>query len=463
MILACALLYLFGFAPPTLVRRGWQEPELIKFLNHTVHLPRAASIPDMLSEIQTGAADTLGAPNAAIGLWNPDTGMLDYHNPDRVVSLPAGKTIGGRAFDQQRPVLSVNAPRDDPESRDFYERSGALAVLAAPITVNEHRLGVLAIYAPNPPIFAQDDLELATLIADQTAILLENRMYFEQAAEVRAREEAIRLKDDFLSSAAHDLKTPLTTIVAAGQYLERRLRMAQKDGAEIATIERLNRESRRLQALVQELLDASRVEQGRLVTSTEITDLAPILRDVGDLRQDLSQHRVVVDAPATLVGDFDAVRVQQLVENLVENAIKYSPDGGTVTVRAWEEGGQIRVAVSDEGIGINPSEREAIFDRFHRGKNVDDRVFSGMGLGLFICKGIVEQHGGEIWVESELARGSTFHVALPSRNRAPREPGEDDPARRRRSEHSANPAGHPVAGGVSGTDRPRWAGGASVD
>jgi signal transduction histidine kinase len=463
MILACALLYLFGFTPPTLVRRGWQEPELIKFLNHTVHLPRAASIPDMLGEIQAGAAETLGAPHAAIGLWNPETGLLDYHNRDEVISLPSGKTIGGRAFDQQRPVLSVNAPRDDPESRELYERSSALAVLAAPITVNDHRIGVLAVYAPNPPIFAQDDLELATLIADQTAILLENRMYFEHAAEVRAREEAIRLKDDFLSSAAHDLKTPLTTIVAAGQYLERRLRMAQKEGPEIATIERLNREARRLQTLVQELLDAGRVEQGRLVASTERADLAPIVRDIGELRQDLSQHRVVVDAPATLVGEFDTVRIQQLVENLVENAVKYSPAGGTITVRAWEDGDQLRVAVSDEGIGINPSEREAIFDRFHRGKNVDDRVFSGMGLGLFICKGIVEQHGGEIWVESELARGSTFHVALPTRNRAPSESGEDDPARRRRSEHSADPAGHPVAGGVSGTDRPRWAGGAPGD
>jgi signal transduction histidine kinase len=463
-VLSSAILYLVGFVPPSFVRRLWQEPELIAFLNHTVHLPRAASIPVMIEQIERGAAEILGAPNATIGLHNTDTDMIEYYHRGRhILTMSTEELIGGRSFTQQRPLLSIDALKDDPANHDLYVEYDANAVMAAPITADDHRIGVLAVFSPNAPIFAQDDLDLISLVADQTAILLENRLYFEHAAELRAREEAIRLKDDFLSSAAHDLKTPLTTIVAAGQFLERRLRRANADGPELTTAQRLNRESRRLQTLVQELLDASRVEQGRLIIQIEPTDLVPIVREVCELRAESTSHRIVVDLPDSMPGEFDIVRIQQLIENLVENAIKYSPDGGEIIVRGWVEDDSLRLSVTDQGIGISPSDQPSIFDRFHRGKNVDDRLFSGMGLGLFICKGIVDQHGGEIWVESELTRGSTFHVSLPAHSGTGREITEPDSAGRRRLQHSPDAPGDSIAGGISGTDGAGWARGATSD
>ena len=118
-------------------------------------------------------------------------------------------------------------------------------------------------------------------------------------------------------------------------------------------------------------------------------------------------------ADGALTGRYDRTRLDQLLANLLENAVKYSPDGGEVRVRVWREGDTARLSVSDEGIGIPAADLPHIFDRFHRGTNVNDRRFAGMGLGLYICRGIVEQHNGRIWATSEPGRGTTFEVALP--------------------------------------------------
>ena len=114
-----------------------------------------------------------------------------------------------------------------------------------------------------------------------------------------------------------------------------------------------------------------------------------------------------------MVGSYDPRRIGQVLENLVDNAVKYSPDGSEVHIGVTQLDGHALIDVTDRGIGIPPEDLPQIFDRFHRASNVDDRRFAGMGLGLFICKGIVEQHGGRIWVESRMGSGSTFHVDLP--------------------------------------------------
>jgi signal transduction histidine kinase len=406
--LISAVLYLVGFATPAVLRQAWQEPELRQFLRQTLELPRWSSERDALRRIEEVCAETIGAPYAAIGLWNPETGKIEF--PEH--QIDPGETIAGQAFQQGRPILSLNTLADDPVHRDIYEQYQALAVMAAPIATSEGPIGVLALYSPNPPIFADDDLSLLQLLSDQVAVLLQNRRHIEAQAELAAREESTRLKDEFLSVAAHDLKTPLTTILATGQYLERRLSSGDEESPELRSVIRLNRESRRLRAFVQGLLDASRIEQGKLLADIETIDISGLINEVVERATSSGTHRLDVVIDDELVADVDQIRVQQVVENLLENAQKYSPANSLISVRARVQEDEIRIAITDSGPGIEPEDRERIFDRYVRSKQADKGGAPGIGLGLYICKAIVEQHGGAIWVESKLGEGSTFHVSF---------------------------------------------------
>ena len=410
--LGAGIAYYLGFAPPPILRRAWQEPELRSFLARAASLPRLPSTLDIVRELERGAASSTGT-SARIGLWDEDASKLRFwEDDDTVVEIEAGKHLAGRAFELQRRIFSTDPIRDNPDLADSYRARNVGAVLAAPITAGERRLGVLTLSAARPPIFTVSDIELAGLIADQAAVILESRALIDHAARVRAREEATRLKEDFLSAAAHDLKTPLTTIVAQAEFLERRATREPNAPADITGIRRVVREGKRLASLVGDLLDATRLEQGRLVGEREPVDLATLAQEVA--MRDTSDPRICqIDASSPVVGVYDRRRVEQLLQNLIENARKYSPDRTPVTVKVWQQDGEARVAVQDSGIGIPAADLPRIFERFSRASNVDDRRFHGMGLGLFICRGIVEEHGGRIWVESEVGKGSTFHVGLP--------------------------------------------------
>ena len=241
---------------------------------------------------------------------------------------------------------------------------------------------------------------------------LENRLLVDEAAQVRAREEATRLKEDFLSSAAHDLKTPLTGIVTQAQIMRRRAQRDPSAPPDPAGLERLLEQSQRLKSLVLELLDVSRLEHGSLIGERQQVELAALVRSVIQ-REAALWKRVKLRADSSVVAELDAPRFEQALINLVENALKYSQPPLPVIVEVWCDDGEARLSVRDEGIGIPAHDQPLVFERFHRARNVDDRRFAGMGLGLYIARGIIEQHGGRIWVESTPGVGSTFFVALP--------------------------------------------------
>lgn len=408
--LASGLSYFIGFAPPALLRRAWQEPELRAFLGRAASLPRLPDTAAIVRELERGAAEALGAPAASIGLWDEASGKLVYTGPDGPMPYGPDLLIGGRAFTTQRAIFSADTARDDPAHAELYRSTGALAILAAPITAGEKRLGVLAVFAPRAPIFAEEDLLLVQLLADQGAVILESRALIDEAARVRALEEATRLKDDFLSAAAHDLKTPLTTLIVMAQLLERRAVRRPEAPPELAAIQRIVGEALRLRGIVMELLDAARI--GQLLGRREPTDLTEVAREVS-VRHSSERHRVVLEADGPIVGNYDRLRLTQLLDNLVENAVKYSPAGGEIRLCLQAEGAKARMRVTDRGIGIPAADLPHLFERFYRAANVNDRNFAGMGLGLYICRGIVEEHGGQITVSSTIGAGSTFEITLP--------------------------------------------------
>ena len=232
-----------------------------------------------------------------------------------------------------------------------------------------------------------------------------------QRAEAALR-MASEAKDAFLAAASHELRTPLAAAKGHAHLAMIKLGNQTETGPG-KSLKIINRQIDRMTKLVEELLDISRLQAGRLSLELERFDLGLLLRETCDRMTVLSQaHPLRLEGPEHFEGLWDRGRLDQVVTNLVSNAIRYSPDGGEVVVRLSEEGGGVHLAVKDRGVGIPPEKQALIFERFGRAHG---SKYGGLGLGLTISQGIVEQHGGRIWVESSgvAGEGSTFHVWLP--------------------------------------------------
>ena len=413
LALGAAIAWLLGFATPPQLRRYWQEPELRAFLERASTLPRLPTTAAILRELERGVAASFGA-RAAIGTYDEALNVLRFDNAEALpTEMPADSGyLAWRVFVSQSATFFSDASRAHPEAAAAYHAAAIGPVLVAPITAGARRIGILEAFAAHRPIFSTDDLELVQLLADQAAVVLESRALIDEAARVQAQEEAARLKEDFVSAAAHDLKTPLTTLLGQAQILELRFGRDATLAQHRPAVARIAREARRLSTLVEDLLDASRVEEGKLDVRREPSDLAQVLHHVAE-RGRIGHDRIVLDVAGPLPGAFDRRRIEQLIDNLIENALKYSPEQRPVEVRAWRDGAAVHLTVRDHGIGIPPGDLTQVFERFRRASNVDARRYAGIGLGLYICRGIVLEHGGRIWVESTVGQGSTFHVLLP--------------------------------------------------
>jgi signal transduction histidine kinase len=235
-----------------------------------------------------------------------------------------------------------------------------------------------------------------------------------------AREQAAtRIKDDFLSIVSHELRTPLTSIQGYSQLLEGRLR-GEHDGEskEMAHLRVIRSQVGRMRRLVDDLLDVSRIDRRGGVSIEPIDfDLADELREaVARLRREHPDRNVAITAPDSLPLHADRDRLGQVLSNLLENAVKYSPDGGRIEVVAERRGGEVEVRVSDAGIGIPAEHRENVFERFYQADgDAGRRRFGGLGLGLYISRAIIDAHSGRIWAgaNTEAASGSVFGFRIP--------------------------------------------------
>jgi K+-sensing histidine kinase KdpD len=414
LALAAVISFFVGFAPPSWMRRAWREPDLRRFLERSVHLAGVADERAAMVELQSAAAETFGATGAAIGLADPERGILRYASAaGGWVEYPDDQFIAGRAFSEGRRLVARDAARDDPEQAARYRAAEATTVIAAPITTDDRRMGVLSVYASRAPIFVEDDLWLIELLANQAAVLIEARTLTAHARELRVREDAALLKEEFLSSAAHDLRTPLTVVLGQAELLERRLARDPGGAVDPAGVGRIVREARRLRDLVTELLDVQRLEQGRVVMDLVPADVGQIVEVVRDRHAGSGVAIEVIRPDEPLVSSVDRPRLEQVIENLVDNAVKYGSRTRAAQIEIGAVDGAVQIAVVDHGVGIPDGDRDRIFERFFRASNVRSVTDTGLGMGLYICRRIVEAHGGRIWHEPTAGGGSTFRVSLP--------------------------------------------------
>jgi signal transduction histidine kinase/putative methionine-R-sulfoxide reductase with GAF domain len=232
--------------------------------------------------------------------------------------------------------------------------------------------------------------------------------------DITHEKELDRLKSQLLSTVSHELRTPLASIKGFATTLLRE-DVAWDDGTRREFLAIIDQESDRLSELIGNLLDMARVEAGTLRVEPEPTNLRPIVEEtVGTFRLMTSQHQFQIKISRRLPKIMaDPRRVRQVLRNLVENAVKYSPAGGPIVVSVEAHSDALQIGVTDRGIGIQPEYLDRVFDRFYQVDSASTRKVGGSGLGLSICKAIVEAHKGRIWVESQVGMGSSFYFTLP--------------------------------------------------
>jgi signal transduction histidine kinase/integral membrane sensor domain MASE1 len=320
----------------------------------------------------------------------------------------------------KRDLVTVECPAELvarwPDYATAHAGLGDAATVAMPLLVDTRVLGVFSLAFRTERRFTTEDRSFLTTLGRQCAQALErSRLYAQERAARSTAEEAVRLRDVFLATAAHELKTPLTSILGYAELLERRLRKGNGAEREQRAVHVVVAQADRLNKLIAALLEVGRIERDQLQLERAPLDLCALARRVVAASEPLlSQHTIACIAPkGAVMMNGDAMRLEQVLENLVQNAIKYSPGGGKVKVCIEQQNDAAWLWVSDEGIGIPHAAVPQLFDRFYRAPNVDPQRITGMGIGLYVAKEIVQLHGGTIMVESTEGVGSTFRVCLP--------------------------------------------------
>jgi signal transduction histidine kinase len=301
-----------------------------------------------------------------------------------------------------------------PEEEDFLAL-GLRCRLAAPLLQGRQAVGMLSLVRREPDAFDPEEIELARLLGRLVASAVQNIRAYE--AERKTVEELRRLsalRADFVSLVSHELRTPMAAVIGAAQTLQQRWRELSPEQRE-SFLELIAGETGRLAALISDVLDTSRIEAGTFSFRFSDLDLGQLVRDLvatAQVGQDEVRLRADVREPLPQVRG-DSERLRQVLMNLIDNAIKYSPANGEVEVRAYAEDGRVRVDVQDRGPGIAREDQRLIFEKFGRVTG-SGSTRPGTGLGLFIARSIAEAHGGTLEVWSAPRRGSTFTLDLPT-------------------------------------------------
>ena len=393
----------------------------------TAALSGAITQDEVARVILTHGVEAIGATGGGVACLTEDetalqivgtVGQAPPEPPRRELSLAANTPLATAAR-TGRPVW-IDSPdawqEFDPATARIVMQAGGSSWAALPLLAEGRVLGSVGLAFPAPRPFDEDERALLLALADQCAQSLRRARLYE--AERIAREqaqEATRVRDEFLSVASHELRTPLTSLQARAQLSLRRIRRDGTADTEqvTAAFEEIRRQTERMGALITQLLDVSRLQAGRLTLGMERLDLVPLVRQVIEGLPESEAHTFALRAPDHLVVRADGLRLEQVLTNLLDNAVKYSPDGGRIDVEIRTlEPLAVEIVVRDHGIGIPPERRAAIFERYYRAHT--DSYQSGLGLGLYISRQIVELHGGTITAEFPDDGGARFVIVLPT-------------------------------------------------
>jgi two-component system, OmpR family, phosphate regulon sensor histidine kinase PhoR len=342
------------------------------------------------------------------------------------VALDATDSATVDVFHSLEPFFVADLRAHNDVSQWLVDATGAVSALWQPVVGDRAPVGVLVVsWEHRLRRLSDRAAAVAGLFAAEAAVAIEradllsrleglNRML---AVQVEALRVSDQLKSDFVSSVSHELRTPLASILG---YLDVLLEgeLGEMAGEQSEFLKIVDENARRLLALINDLLTLSGLESGKVLLRHQQVDMRGLLeRHLADLAQAIRERHLVstLDMPSEpVMAELDPERISQVINNVLANAIKFSGEGGDVRVALSREAESVVLEVADTGIGIAAADVDQLFERFFRARNATDRAIPGTGLGLAICKGIVDAHGGSIAVDSEIDRGTTITITLPT-------------------------------------------------
>jgi signal transduction histidine kinase len=337
----------------------------------------------------------------------------------KAMAADATDTLSYRVAGTKRPLRAQNLQTDAPEkAREFARKYGLVSYLGLPLIAKGRIAGVLALITKKEGDFNDDEMEFLKTLASQAAIAIDNSMLYEQTKKQAVElEKAGKLQADFSAMIVHDLRAPLSNILGIAEMMEGGL-VGEMNKEQSKWTGRIKHNVANLMELVNDFLDVSKLEAGRLDLARETTDLAALLHATVENYLPAAKAKKIgltygSEAQLSKIHA-DPRRLEQVLNNLLGNALKFTGAGGTIQIYALpEDGTGIRVEVRDNGAGIAAEEVGTLFEKYRQTSSGKISASKGTGLGLVICKMIVEAHGGKIWVESEEGKGATFTFTLP--------------------------------------------------
>jgi PAS domain S-box-containing protein len=384
------------------------------------------ALDDLLNALLDRVVELLVVDTAAILLVSEDETSLVARASHGIeeevqggVRIPLGQGFAGRVAKDRRPVILEDI-RHSNVLNPMLREKGIRSLLGVPLVAHGKLLGVLHVGALLPGRFQPRDAEILEVVADRIAIGIENANLFAEAraakTEAAEMEAAVKLRDEFLSVAAHELKTPLTAAKSATQLLARTFKDTKLTNTQERALNTVDKQIAKLARLASQLLDTVRLESGRLSIEMDDADLVEVVRSaIQQIEVVTDRHTFTLDAPSGLRMRVDALRLEQVLTNLLDNAVKFSPAGGTVEVTIKKEIATAVLTVRDHGIGVAREHRAKLFEQFYQAH--PNR--SGLGLGLYISRHIVERHGGTMYAEEPSGAGTRFVISLPTPGAVP--------------------------------------------
>jgi K+-sensing histidine kinase KdpD len=398
-------------------------------------LASTTELPSLLNAVIEEISEALEpAQTSTVFLWDVSTGLMRPHAAFgydleifKAVRLQEGESLPGKIYEKGKACLFDTPEKIASAMQDLRAQNRALwdravnaeslpvSVMGAPIIAGEHKFGVLLFESfKHSAVFTQQDLSFAQLVADLIALAVERTRLHDRIDSHRAELPAARLQFEVFEAISHELRMPLTAIKGYATALlldEVEWSLAKRQ----EFLQLIEDECDDMEMLLSSLLNSALIDLNHFVLELQPLCLSKVAQEAAaEMKRRTDQHRMIVDFPHNFpLVQADVRWIKQAFLNLLDNAVKYSPEGGLIVIRGEARHADIVINISDQGIGISPEDMIPLFDKYVRAKSPPDTQIPGTGLGLPITRRIVEAHGGHIWAQSKIGEGTTLSFSLP--------------------------------------------------